>query len=90
MPLDMPSYLENRKRFLANRACFPLDELAKHAGQWIAWSPDGTRVVASARNPESLADLVRNAGEVPEECVIEGIPEEDSVLGGSSLHLEER
>ena len=30
MPLDMPSYLEDRRKFLANRQTFPLDELAKH------------------------------------------------------------
>src|SRR2546421_1612802 len=30
MPIDMPSYLENRRKFLANRQKFSLDELAKH------------------------------------------------------------
>ncbi len=32
MPLDMPAYLENRRKFLANRAAFPVEELARYAG----------------------------------------------------------
>jgi hypothetical protein len=44
-------------------AQFPLDELAKHRGEWIAWSPDGTRIVASSRDPAALEDLIRATGE---------------------------
>ena len=60
-----------------------------YAGQWIAWNPTGTRVVASASDPEDLEDLVRRAGQDPGLCVIEGIPDSDSVLGGGSLNLEQ-
>jgi hypothetical protein len=63
-------------------ARFPLDELAKYFGQWVAWSPDGTRVVASSTDPDALEDLVRAAGEDPMFCVVEGIPEHDSLIGG--------
>lgn len=78
MPLDMPSYLETRRKFLANRAVFPVDELAKYAGRWVAWSPDGTRVAASAADPELLDDLLHACGEDPGLCVIEGIPGDDA------------
>ncbi len=74
MALDLPAYLETRRRFLANRAVFPVAELAKYAGQWIAWSPDGSRVAASASEPELLEDLLISKGEDPAQCVIEGIP----------------
>jgi hypothetical protein len=77
MPLDMPSYLEARRKFLANRAAFPVEELSKYAGHWVAWSEDGTRVLASARSPDLLDGLLRACGEEPACCVIEGIPGDD-------------
>ncbi len=75
MEIDMQAYLRNR-------IAFPLDQLAKHAGEWVAWSPDGTRIVASSATLEDLDDLVRGTGEDPEQCPIEGIPDTDSVIGG--------
>jgi hypothetical protein len=72
---DMPAYLERRRKFLANRGVFPAEELARYAGLWVAWSPDGTRVAASAEALETLEGLLRKAGEDPAECVFEGIPD---------------
>jgi hypothetical protein len=83
MALDMPLYLQNMRKYPENRQRYPLDELAKYAGTWIAWSPDGTRIVASARNAEDLEELVRTAGEDPLNCIVEGVPESDSLIGGS-------
>ena len=80
MSLDMPAYLALRRQFLANRASFPVEELAKYAGQWVAWSPDGTRVAASARGPELLDAILEANGEDPSLCVVEGIPDE-SLIG---------
>jgi hypothetical protein len=73
------------QQYLKNRVQFPLEELAKHRGEWIAWSPDGTRIVASSHDPEALDDLIRAAGEDPEECPTEGIPDSDTVLGGLDI-----
>jgi hypothetical protein len=70
------------QQYLKNRLAFPLEELAKHRGEWVAWSPDGTRLVAASRNPEDLDALIRAAGEDPEECPLEGIPDSDCVVGG--------
>ena len=75
MEIDMQQYLKNRLQF-------PPDELAKHIGEWVAWSPDGSRIVASSRNPDILDDIIRAAGEDPEQCTVEGIPDTDSVIGG--------
>lgn len=79
MPIDMPSYLETRRRFLANRAGFPVEKLEQYAGQWVAWSPDGSRVAASAADPALLDAILLAAGEDPAQCVIEGIPGDAAV-----------
>jgi len=74
------SYLERLRAFLANRAVFPAEELGKYAGKWVAFSPDGTRVAASAASPDLLEDLLRASGQDPALCVIEGIPGEDGLF----------
>jgi hypothetical protein len=79
MSIDMSQYLEARRKFLANRAAFPVNELAKYAGQWVAWSPDGSRVAASAPDPDLLDSLLHGCGEDPAQCIIEGIPGDDSL-----------
>jgi hypothetical protein len=81
MSFDTPAYLEMRRKFLANRAAFPAEELARYAGQWVAWAPDGSRVAASASSPELLDGLLRACGEDPACCVVEGIPGDDTLLG---------
>ena len=48
---------------------FPVEELAKYAGQWVAWSPDGTRVAASASSPEMLDDLQPGVFRLPRASV---------------------
>jgi len=77
--------LMDMQQYLKNRVAFPMDELAKHRGEWVAWSPDGTRLVATSRNPDALDDLIRAAGENPEECPVEGIPDTDCVVGIASI-----
>ncbi len=88
MQSDLTSYLEKCREYLANRTVFPVDELAKYAGEWIAWSPDGARIVAHAADPLVLDDLIRSIGEDPAECLVEGIPVQDSVIGRVERDLE--
>jgi hypothetical protein len=85
MAVDVMSELECRRRFLENRAALPAEALARYAGRWIAWSPDGARIVADSEAPEDLDDRIRAAGEDPERCVVEGIPATDAILGGAGL-----
>jgi hypothetical protein len=85
MAVDLMSELECRRKFLERRAAFPPEALARYAGRWVAWSPDGARVVADSEAPEDLDDLIRSAGEDPERCVVEGIPATDAVLGGEGI-----
>lgn len=80
MSLITPAYLEARRTFLANRAAFPASELARHAGQWVAWSADGSRIAASALHPEELDAILKTNGDDAASCVFEGIPE-DALIG---------
>lgn len=79
--MDMREYLENRRQF-------PPSELERYSGKYVAWSRDGTRIVATSADLEALDRDVRAAGEDPAQCVIEGIPAYDSVIGASPLRQE--
>ena len=49
MPIDM-------KVFIKNRSEIPPESLVKYGGQWVAWSQDGTHIVAaSAESEEDLS-----------------------------------
>jgi Family of unknown function (DUF5678) len=82
MPRSQHSDWEDRAKYLENRQNFPLDELLQYRGQWIAWSPDGSRIVAHADDLGALIELVRSAGDDVERCILEGIPDADAVFGG--------
>ena len=76
-----------RRKYIENRSRVSPDHLVEFSGRWIAWSPDGARIVAQAECSEELDALIAQAGEDPERCVIEGIPEHDALLGGGALAL---
>ena len=48
-------YFQNLKRF-------PLDELEKYAGKYVAWSEDGTRIVDSCEDDAVLYSRLKSAG----------------------------
>ena len=52
---DLSHYEENRSKF-------PLEELAKYWGKHVAFSPDGTRIVASGDTLEELDATLDAAG----------------------------
>jgi len=65
--------LDRRKLCILNRSQFDPALLVPYIGQWIAWSPDGSRVVAHADDIDALYKLVADAGESPSQCAIECI-----------------
>jgi hypothetical protein len=65
--------LDLRKRSSLNRAQFDPALLAPYSGQWVAWSPDSSRIVAHSVDIDALYKLVSDAGEDPIQCPIEGI-----------------
>jgi hypothetical protein len=63
-----------------NRAEFPPEELAKYVGQYVAWSADGTRILASDEDSLRLMATIDGMGIDRGETVIGYVPEEDGSL----------
>ncbi|GEM_PF-5591013 len=76
---SVASYREQRQRI-------PAAELAKHSGKWAAFSRDGRRVVASAKDLQQLAKKLVAAGENPQKFVYEFVGVEDSFITGAEFH----
>ena len=78
------------QQFLTNRQQFPPSELTKYAGKYIAWSPDGTRILASDDDLEKVAAAVQDQGYDSSEIVLSSVPFPDEVvLGGGALFAAE-
>ena len=77
----------NKQTFRLNRAQFRADELARYRGQWVAFSADGRRIVASGATLECLEEKLAALGEDPQRVVLEGLPgpEDDTLLGAEEL-----
>lgn len=73
------------EHFIKNRNAFPAEELNRYAGQHVAWSPDGTRILAHDPDPLKVIAAVKALGYDAGETLIEDIPFEDVVLGGGLL-----
>src|SRR5262249_7768944 len=62
-PESLDEFAARMGVFMKNRAVFPEEELMKYAGQWIAWSPDGTAIVAhSAESDTAVYDTLKANG----------------------------
>jgi hypothetical protein len=64
-----------------NRAAFPIDELEKYSGKWVAFNADCTKIVAAHEDVEELVKLVVQAGYDPQQVWFEGLPE-GTIYGG--------
>jgi hypothetical protein len=60
-----------------NRTKIPPEDLVPYAGQWVAWTPDGTRIVAHGEDMLTVAAQMRAAGLDPSDVVWEAIPGPD-------------
>jgi hypothetical protein len=67
-----------------NRARFPEAELAKYYGKQVAWSLDGTRIVAFGDDARQVCATVLGSGLKADEVVLAYVPyPEELVLGGT-------
>jgi hypothetical protein len=55
--------------YIANRNKFPIEELAKHAGKYVAWSLDGTRILADGDDEDEVDQKLIAAGIDPGQVV---------------------
>ena len=75
----------NPKAYRDNRAGLPRSELQSYQGQWVAFSLDGRRIIASSADLATLDKLIIEAGENPEQVALERIEQDDISLGGAEL-----
>lgn len=69
--------------FVKNRRAFPPEKLARYAGQYVAWSPDGTTILTSDEDEIRLDAMIKAAGYDPAEVLVSFVPLPDEVvLGG--------
>jgi hypothetical protein len=52
----------NAKLFNENYARFPSEEILRHAGEYIAWNKDATRILASAKTMDELEAKIEVIG----------------------------
>jgi len=76
--MDLQEYRTNRERF-------PLPELAKYRGQWVAFTLDGRRIIGSSEDLAKLHEIVVAAGQNPEQVALERIEFDDFYLGAAEL-----
>jgi hypothetical protein len=67
------------------KTCLPADAYRKYRGQWIALNADGTSILASADDLDTLEHQLAADGEDPEKVVFDRVEEDDEVFGGAEL-----
>jgi hypothetical protein len=69
---DLSSFRENKNKF-------PPEELARYVGQHVAWSPDGTRILASGDSMSAVDEQLQAAGIDPSMVVFDFVFPPDQV-----------
>ena len=76
-------------QFRVNQSRFPREQLAKYNGQYVAWSDDGTRILAANTDPAIVDAALAASGYDPGEILVNliAIPE-DVAWSGLSIPEE--
>jgi hypothetical protein len=75
----------NTETYYHTRSEMSAKDLRQYDGKWVAFSADGTRIIAADESLVELDKLVVAAGEDPEIVGFERVELEDSPLGGAEL-----
>jgi hypothetical protein len=70
----------NLSMYAENRNKFPLDQLDKYAGMYVAWSPDGTRIITCGKDRVALWKALEDADIDFSQVVGEFIPPHDTAI----------
>jgi hypothetical protein len=75
------------QEYRTNRARFPRAEVARYQSFWVAFSADGSRIVARAEVVERLEEQIASEGHDPQQLVLEWLagPEDDGLFGVNEL-----
>lgn len=68
--------------FQQNRVQFPPEKLVEYVGHYVAWSPDGTHILADHSDQVALEKIIQEAGYNPSDIVISFVPNPDESNGG--------
>jgi hypothetical protein len=66
--------------YAVNRALFPVEELARHRGEHVAFSLDGTRIVAHGAIEEEVIAELERLGLSSADVGWTYVPDEDTLL----------
>jgi len=78
--MNWDQHVENRNRL-------PPEKLKPFFGKYVAWSMDGTRVVASGDDDLQVFQAVQSAGLRPEDLVFSYVPFPDEIVLGGAYTL---
>jgi hypothetical protein len=66
--------VSDRDLYVKNRNRRTLEELLAYEDQWVAWSRDGSRMVAHDKDPVAVTQAVKGLGVDSEQVILEYIP----------------
>ncbi len=73
------------KTYRENRPKISPEEIRKHRGEWVAFSGDGCRIIASDPDLGGLGKCLDAAGIDQRDVVFEQIPSTDTFFGGAEF-----
>jgi hypothetical protein len=75
--------------FSRNLNAFPLEELAKYEGKYVAWNLEGTQILASGDNDRQVFEALKAAGLDPSQAVFSYVELPNEVYWGAAFLLGE-
>lgn len=73
---------ETEQSYYENQARFPIEELAKYYAQYVAWSLDGSMILAAGATSEELDDHIATQKIDPTTIVYGYVDEPDVAYAG--------